>query len=83
MNMFSVILGAIATLVGLGILVTAIRNRGDGEDPRSNIMLIAGMMITAFGLLIAGFAIGYATSGPLDADSTAVGGAALAGGQIA
>ena len=82
MNMVSVILGAIATLVGLGILVIAIRNRGDGEDPRSNIMLIAGMMITAFGLLIAGFAIGYATSDPLDADAAA-GSAALAGGQIA
>ena len=67
MNMVSVILGAIATLVGLGILVSAIRNRGDGEDPRNNAMLIAGMMITAFGMLIAGFAIGYAASGPLDA----------------
>ena len=81
MNMVSVILGAIATLVGLGILVSAIRNRGDGEDPRNNAMLIAGMMITAFGMLIAGFAIGYATSDPLNAD--AAGGAALAGGQIA
>ena len=82
MNMLSVILGALATLVGLGILVTAIRNRGDGEDPRSNIMLIAGMMITAFGLLIAGFAVGYATSDPLDANA-ATGSAGLAGGQIA
>ena len=82
MNMLSVILGLIAALVGLGILVTAIRNRGDGEDPRSNIMLIAGMMITAFGMLIAGFAVGYATSDPVDADAAA-GGAALAGGQIA
>ena len=71
MNMFSVILGAIATLVGLAVLVTAIRNRGDGEDPRSNIMLIAGMMITDFGLLIAGFAIGYATSEPLDLNAGA------------
>jgi amino acid permease len=82
MNMLSVILGVLATLVGLGILVTAIRNRGDGEDPRSNIMLIAGMMITAFGLLIAGFAVGYATSEPLDADA-ATGSAGLAGGPIA
>jgi hypothetical protein len=83
MNMLSVILGVLATLLGLGILVTAIRNRGDGEDPRSNIMLIAGMMITAFGLLIAGFAVGYATSDPLDANAAAAGSAGLAGGQIA
>ncbi len=82
MNMLSVILGVLATLVGLGIHVTAIRNRGDGDDPRSNIMLIAGMMITAFGLLIAGFAVGYATSEPLDADA-ATGSAGLSGGQIA
>ena len=82
MNMVSVILGVIATLVGLGILVGAIRNRGDGEDPRNNAMLIAGMMITAFGMLIAGFAVGYATSDPLEADA-AVGGVALAGGQSA
>ena len=67
MNMVSVTLGVIAALVGLAVLVVAIRNRGDGEDPRSNVMLIAGMMITAFGMLIAGFAVGYATSEPLDA----------------
>jgi hypothetical protein len=83
MNMAFVIFGAIATVVGLGLLVSAIRNRGDGNDPRSNIMLIAGMMITAFGLLMAGFAIGYATSEPQATDSAAADGAMRAGGQIA
>jgi hypothetical protein len=83
MNMAFVIIGAIAAMVGLGLLVSAIRNRGDGNDPRSNIMLIAGMMITAFGLLMAGFAIGYATSEPPGADSAAADGAMRAGGQIA
>ena len=34
-------------------------------------MLIAGMMITAFGLLMAGFAIGFATSEPLDLNAEA------------
>ena len=69
--MLAVILGAIALLVGIGMLVSAIRSRGDGEDPRSNVMLIAGMMLTAFGMLIAGFSIGYATSEPLEASSGA------------
>ena len=69
--MLAVILGAIAMLVGIGMLTSAIRGRGDGEDPRSNVMLIAGMMLTAFGMLIAGFTIGYATSGPLEASSGA------------
>ena len=71
MNMLSVVLGIVAMLVGIAILIVAIRNRGDGEDPRASVMLIAGMMLTAFGLLIAAFSIGYATSGPLDATAGA------------
>ncbi|MND06398.1 hypothetical protein D3C83_277480 [compost metagenome] len=47
------------------MLVRAIRGR-PGENPKSTAMLIAGMMITAFGLLMAGFAIGFATSEPID-----------------
>ena len=70
MNMGFVIVGAIAVLIGLGVLVVAIRGRGDGEDPKMNIMLIGGMMLTAFGLLMAGFAIGFATADPLDLNAT-------------
>ena len=44
------------------MLVMALRNRGDSEDPRATAMLIAGMMVTAFGLLLAGFAIAFAAS---------------------
>lgn len=61
-----VILGALAALAGIGVLIHAIRNRGDGNDPKMNVLLIAGMMLTAFGLLIAGFSIGYSSAEPLD-----------------
>ncbi len=38
--------------------------RGDARrDPKATAMLIAGMMVTAFGLLMAGFAIAFATGG--------------------
>ena len=69
MSVLAIVLGVVATLAGLAMLAAAIRNRGDGQDPRSTAMLIAGMMITAFGLLIAGFTIGYAASGPLEAQA--------------
>jgi zinc transporter ZupT len=65
MNLGFVIFGVIAVIAGLVMLVVAIRNRGDGEDPKMTIMLMAGMMVTAFGMLIAGFSIGYSTADPL------------------
>ena len=65
LNLLYVAIGAVAVVGGLAMLVSAIRGR-PGENPRSTAMLIAGMMITAFGLLMAGFAIGFATSEPLD-----------------
>ena len=65
LNIIYVAIGAVAVLVGLVMLVRAIRGR-PGENPKSTAMLIAGMMITAFGLLMAGFAIGFSTSEPLD-----------------
>jgi len=65
LNILYVAIGAVAVLGGLAMLVSAIRGR-PGENPKSTAMLIAGMMITAFGLLMAGFAIGFATSEPLD-----------------
>ena len=61
LNILYVGIGAAALLAGVAMLVRAIRGR-PGEDPRSTAMLIAGMMITAFGLLMAGFAIAYATA---------------------
>lgn len=36
------------------------------SEPAKYALLIAGMMLAAFGLLLAGFAIGYSTVKPLD-----------------
>ena len=71
LNLFYVAIGALAFVAGIVMLVRAIRGGGVGEDPRSTAMLIAGMMITAFGLLMAGFAIGFATSEPLNLNAEA------------
>ena len=71
LNILYVAIGALAFVGGLVMLVRAIRGGGVGEQPRATAMLIAGMMITAFGLLMAGFSIGYATSEPLDLNAEA------------
>jgi hypothetical protein len=63
-----VILGSIAVVIGLALLVTAIRG-GVGTQPKSTAMLIGGMMLTAFGLVIAGFALAYQSAAPLDLNS--------------
>ena len=55
------IVGPIAILAGVTMMIFAIRG-GVGENPKSTAMLIAGMMATAFGLLLTAFAIG--TAGP-------------------
>jgi hypothetical protein len=65
-----VVLGSIAVVIGLGLLVTALRG-GVGTQPKSTAMLIGGMMLTAFGLVIAGFALAYNTAAPLDLNSGA------------
>jgi hypothetical protein len=70
-NILFVAIGAVSLLLGLGVLVTAIRGE-PGTDPKSTAMLIAGMMVTAFGLLMAGFAIAYSTSSPVDLNAEAV-----------
>jgi hypothetical protein len=59
-----VILGAAAALIGLGLLVTGIRGHKE-RQPKHTAMLIGGMMLTAFGLVLAGFAIAYQTTKPL------------------
>ena len=68
-NILFVAIGAVALLVGLTVLVAALRQ--GRESPKGVAMLIAGMMATAFGLLMAGFAIAYATADPLDLNAEA------------
>jgi hypothetical protein len=58
MSVAFVPVGIVALLLGLAILVAAIRG-APGTDPKSTAMLIGGMMIATFGLLLAGFAIAY------------------------
>ena len=62
--MVAVVLGIIGALVGATFVVTGIR-RGPDADPRHMVMLIGGMMLAAFGIIIAGFAIVYTSTAPL------------------
>ena len=55
------ILGPIAILAGVTMMIAAVRGNV-GQNPKSAAMLIAGMMATAFGMLLTAFAIG--TAGP-------------------
>jgi hypothetical protein len=59
-----VIIGVVATLAGLTLLVAAIRRHGE-QSPKHVAMLIGAMMLTAFGIVIAGFAIAYQRAAPL------------------
>ena len=63
-NILFIVLGAIAAVAGVGMLLTAIRGQ-PGERPRHTILLIAGMMATAFGMLMIAFAVTAATARPL------------------
>ena len=64
MNVF-IPLGIVILLGGLVLLVTGIRRHKE-QHPKHVAMLIGGMMMTAFGLVIAGFAIAYEHAAPLD-----------------
>ena len=64
MNLF-IPLGIVILLGGVAILVTGIRRHKE-QHPKHVAMLIGGMMMTAFGLIIAGFAIAYERAAPLD-----------------
>ena len=64
-----IILGIVAVLIGVSILAVALRHQRE-QRPRYAAMLIGGMMLTAFGLVIAGFAIAYQHTKPLDLNST-------------
>jgi hypothetical protein len=70
MNLF-IPLGAVFAVVGLTLVGTGIRHHGE-RQPRHTVMLIGGMMMTAFGLVIAGFAIAYQTAAPLDLNTGAM-----------
>ena len=63
-------LGAAALIAGLALLVTGIRKH-KAQHPKHVAMLIGGMMLTAFGLVIAGFAIAYQNAAPLDLNTGA------------
>lgn len=64
-----IVLGALMLVLGLAVLVAGLRT-AEGR-PRRAAMLIGGMMATALGLLLGGFAIAYNTSAPLDLNAGA------------
>lgn len=64
-----IVLGVIAALIGATLVAVAIRH-GHEQHPRYAAMLIGGMMLTAFGLVIAGFAIAYQRTAPLDLNAS-------------
>ena len=49
--------GPLAILAGGGMMVAAVRSGGVGEQPKSTVMLMAGMMACAFGMLLTAFSI--------------------------
>jgi Ca2+/H+ antiporter len=65
-----IVVGALAVIAGLAILVTGIRHHAE-RQPKHVAMLIGGMMMTAFGIVIAGFAIAYQSAAPLDLNTGA------------
>ena len=70
MIIVNILLGGLALIAGLVLLVTGIRKH-EAQQPRHVAMLIGGMMLTAFGLVIAGFAIAYQSAAPLDLNAGA------------
>jgi len=62
--------GLVAILAGGALVVNGIRKH-EAQHPRHVAMLIGGMMLTAFGLVLAGFAIAYENTPPLDLNSGA------------
>lgn len=65
-----IVIGAIALVVGFVLVVIAIRHQSE-QQPRYAAMLIGGMMVTAFGLVIGGFAIAYQRATPFDLNAGA------------
>ena len=61
--------GILAALAGTALVLTGIA--AGRAAPRNMVMLIGGMMLAAFGIIIAGFAIVYSDTAPLDLNSGA------------
>ena len=51
------IVGPVAILAGMAMMVIAVRSGGVGETPKSTVMLMAGMMACAFGMILTAFSI--------------------------
>jgi len=51
------IVGPVAMLAGVAMMVIAIRSGGVGEQPKSTVMLMSGMMACAFGIMLTAFSI--------------------------
>ncbi len=72
-NLIFTLVGAIVLIAGLVTLLRPSLVRAmlgiKASEPATHGLLIAGMMMTAFGLLLGGFAIGYATTKPLNLNS--------------
>lgn len=68
-NILFLVVGTFAALIGLGLLIAALRGRV-GESRKSTAQLIAGMMALAFGLVLIGFTIAWATTEPYDFNSS-------------
>lgn len=65
-----VILGALAAVVGAALMVVAILRHRE-QSPKHVAMLIGGIMLAAFGLIIAGFAIAWQSAAPLALNAAA------------
>lgn len=64
----AIVFGSAAALAGASLVLTGIR-RGPDSAPRNMVMLIGGMMMAAFGILIAGFALVYQNTAPIGLDA--------------
>ncbi len=59
------VVAAIAELIGVVMILVAVRG-GIAARPRNAMLLIAGMMASAFGLILGGFTLAYDSAAPLD-----------------
>jgi hypothetical protein len=62
------VVASIAELAGVAMILVALRG-GIGRRPRNAILFIAGMMASAFGLILGGFTLAYDSAAPLDLNS--------------
>ena len=62
------VVASIAELVGVAMILVGLRG-GIARRPRNAILFIAGMMASAFGLILGGFTLAYDSAAPLDLGS--------------